>query len=454
MQDQTGADTWFFGHPKGLAVLAGTELWERFSFYGMQALLMLYMTGQLLKPGHVETVLGLGGFRHLLSVLFGPMTDLAFAAQTFGLYSAFIYLTPLMGAWLGDRVLGKTRTVTIGALTMAAGHLMMASEHLFLFALLLLILGAGCVIGNMAAQVGQLYAPDDHRRTRAFGLYLIALNIGSLAAPLICGTLGEKIGWHWGFTAAGIGMLVGVVVYLTGRRHLPPDRFRSREVRPRLTLVQWRHVLGILLVFIPYTIVNTALWQAYGILLVWADTSVSHTILGWTMPVTWVLTFDGIMTIVGVLTANAIWQRLAQSGREPSDITKLGLSCLGVAIAFFFLSLVARSAVAPLILLLAFFLLLDLSIGWMEAPTVSLTSRSAPASVNATMIALFKATSAISFVLVGWMGRFFEPLGPSRFWALMGTIALSGFLLVAIFRKPVTALFRTEAGTDEDPASA
>ena len=137
------SDHAFFGHPKGLGYLAGTELWERFSFYSMQSLLMLYMTKYLLLDENSDKVLGFGVFRSVVEGIFGPMTNLALAAQTFGLYSGMILVTPLIGAWLGDRVLGRTKTVTIGALLMSAGHLTMASERLFLLALLLLILGGG-----------------------------------------------------------------------------------------------------------------------------------------------------------------------------------------------------------------------------------------------------------------------------------------------------------------------
>lgn len=145
-------------------------------------------------------------------------------------FSGLIYGAPLISAWLGNRVFCRTRTVTLGCLLMAAGHLAMASEWLFLAALLLIILGAGGVIGNMAAQVGQLYGPDDQRRTRAFGVYLITLNIGALVAPLVKGTLGKKVDWHYGFGAAGVGMLIGLATYLAGRRHLPPDVIRKRGV--------------------------------------------------------------------------------------------------------------------------------------------------------------------------------------------------------------------------------
>lgn len=440
MIDERPRDTRFFGHPPGLGVLAGTELWERFSFYGMQALLMLYMTGRLLTPGHAERVWGLAGYRATLDAVFGPMTDLAFAAQTFGLYSGFVYVTPLAGAWLGDRLLGKTVTVTIGTSMMSAGHLAMASERLFLVALLLLILGAGCVIGNMAAQVGLLYAPDDERRTRAFGVYLIALNIGALVSPLVCGTLGEKYDWHWGFVAAGIGMLIGLAIYLWGRRFLPPDRIAERGERVRLTPAERRSVAGILLTLIPYILAVTALQQAYGIMLIWGDTRVSHDILGWTMPITWVLTFDGLMTILGVVVATSIWKRLAARGREPGDIAKLGISCLGMAVGYFYLAGVAQLPLAPLWSWLLFYFIIDFAIGWLEAPTASLTSRNAPPQVNAMMMAVFKLAGAIAYFTLGWLGRFYEPLGPSGFWTLNGAIALGGFTLVALFGRRVGRL--------------
>lgn len=376
--DQPGTRT-LFGHPIGLTVLAGTELWERFSFYGMQALLMLYMTKYLLLPEQARHVLGLASYRATLSAVFGPMTDLAFAAQTYGLYSGLIYATPLAGAWLGDRVLGKTRTVTIGTLLMAAGHLAMASERLFLPALLLLILGAGCVIGNMAAQVGQLYAPDDHRRTRAFGLYLLALNIGALIAPLIVGTLGEMVGWHWGFGAAGVGMLIGLTIYLSGRRHLPPDRISRRGDHARLDRRDWRVIGAVLVMLLPYILASAALNQAYGIMFVWADTAVDRHIFGWEMPVTWVGIFDGAITIVGVLIANAYWKRTAARRREMTDLTKIAFGCVGVALGYLYIGAVALLPVVPIVLWLGFYLIIDLATVWLEAPPQAIITRSAPA---------------------------------------------------------------------------
>jgi POT family proton-dependent oligopeptide transporter len=444
MAQASERDTRFFGHPLGLGTLAGTELWERFSFYGMQALLMLYMTKHLLQPERAGEVLGLGAFRAALSDLFGPMTDLAFAAQTFGLYSGFIYVTPLAGAWLGDRVLGKTRTVTIGALLMSAGHLAMASERLFLVALLLLILGAGCLVGNMAAQVGQLYGPNDERRTRAFGVYLIALNAGALASPLVVGTLGETVGWHWGFGAAGVGMLLGLATYLAGRRHLPPDRITPRGERVRLTRAEWRRIAAILLILFPYMLAGAAMMQAYGLMLVWAEGAVDRNVLGWTVPVTWVMTADGLMTIGGIILATAIWKRLAALGREPSDVAKLAIGCAGLALSFLFAAGIATLPIVPMLAFVAFYALLDLTIGWTEAPTASVTSREAPQPVNATMMAVFKLATAGSYFLLGWLGRFFEPLGPPLYWAMTAGLPAAGVVLLMLCNRPIARLLATD----------
>ncbi|MBU2364971.1 MAG: oligopeptide:H+ symporter, partial [Alphaproteobacteria bacterium] len=208
-------------HPRGLAYLAFTEAWERFSFYGMQALLVLYMVDQALTPGHIETIAGMAGFRSALESVFGPLSIQALSSQIFGLYTGFVYFTPIIGGWLGDQVWGRRTTVLVGALLMALGHLLMAFEVSFLIALLLLILGSGCLKGNISAQVGDLYARNDPRRTSAFSLFNLGINVGAFVAPLVCGTVGELYGWHLGFGLAAGGMVLGAAVYVAGRKHIP-----------------------------------------------------------------------------------------------------------------------------------------------------------------------------------------------------------------------------------------
>ena len=206
----------FFGHPRGTWYLAFTEAWERFSYYGMQALLVLYMVKYLLLPGRIEHVVGFETFRRLYHGLEGQ----ALASAIFGTYTASVYLTPILGGFLADRLLGRRRTVLLGALTMALGHFLMAIEGAFLFALLCLVLGCGMFKGNIASQVGSLYKPDDLRRADAFQIFYLGINAGVIASPLVVGTLGEVWGWHYGFAAAGVGMLLAIGIYLSGQKYL------------------------------------------------------------------------------------------------------------------------------------------------------------------------------------------------------------------------------------------
>ena len=222
-------DRAFLGHPRGLGYLAFTEAWERFSYYGMQSLLVLYMAKYLLLPGHVEHVAFFGEFTRL--PLYSSLRGPALASAIFGTYAALVYFTPTFGGLIADRWLGRRRTVLAGALLMALGHFLMAFEASFLFALLALVVGSGLFKGNLASQIGGLYQPGDLRRADAFQIYYLAINAGVIISPLVTGTLGEKVGWHWGFGAAGVGMLISIAIYLSGQRYLPPETARVANGR-------------------------------------------------------------------------------------------------------------------------------------------------------------------------------------------------------------------------------
>ncbi len=199
----------FLGQPKGLFVLFMTEMWERFSFYGMRALLILYMVQELLLPGHIEHVAGMRGFRAFLESLMGPMSTQAFASQVFGLYAGMVYLTPIFGGWLADRLFGTRRVVPAGIALMTVGHFAMAFEWSVLIALTLLVLGSGCLKGNITSQVGALYPKDDEAgRSQGFTIFSTGINIGSTLGPFVCGILAQVYGWDTGFAAAGVLMLV------------------------------------------------------------------------------------------------------------------------------------------------------------------------------------------------------------------------------------------------------
>ncbi len=252
-----------FGHPRALSFLFATEMWERFSYYGMRALLVLYLVKYVLLPEHAGNAIGLATLRAALETVFGPLDPQPFASQIYGLYTAFVYLTPILGGLIADRVLGQRRTVIIGAVLMAIGHFMMAFEPLLLFALLMLILGNGAFKPNISTQVGGLYKEGDPRRDAAYSIFYVGINVGAFFSPLVCGTLGEEWGWHFGFGAAGVGMVIGLLIYLWGYSELPPDELQKARAAHHehdpLSREEWRAIIALLILFLP----NTLFWATY-----------------------------------------------------------------------------------------------------------------------------------------------------------------------------------------------
>jgi proton-dependent oligopeptide transporter, POT family len=430
------------GHPRGLLYLGFTELWERFSYYGMTALLALYMTKQLLLPGHAEHVVGLAALRDLFEFR-GPMSDRAFASLIYGWYGGLVYFTPIIGGWIADRWLGARRTVVIGALLMSAGHLAMAFDSTFLIALVLLILGSGCLKGNIAAQVGALYPPDaESRRARGFAIFSTAINIGAVAGPLATGAAADAWGWHAGFSLAAVLMLVALAIYLAGQRHLPETR-RAQSARmdhPPLTRDERRRVralLVLILLNVPLAIAYTMIWNI-GIL--WIDERVALTSPLGTVPAGWFNSLDSLASIVVAAPLVALWAWQARRRREPGSLTKIaiggaitGASALLLALG----SLLAGGAEVSVLWPLAAYFGMGAAFMWYWPVTLAVISQTAPARVNATMLggtylALFAGT-----VLMGWVGSFYEEMSNAAFWALDGGIALAGALLILLLRGPL-----------------
>lgn len=446
--DSSPAHTAPAKHPPGLAYLSFTEVWERFSFYGMQALLVLYMVDHALQPEQAQGIWGLGGLRSGLESVFGPLSTQAFASQIFGLYTGFVYFTPVFGGILGDRVLGQRRTVVLGALLLALGHTLMAFEAVFLVALVVLVVGCGCLKGNISAQVGQLYPKGDPRRSHAFSLFNLAINIGGFAAPLICGTLGETLGWAWGFGAAAVGMLIGLGVYLAGGRHMPPDTVRSRRsdpARPKLQPGDGRVIGALVIMLILGIFYSVAYGQQFNVFSLWARESLNRTLLGWTMPVTWFQSLDGAFIVGMTPVVLRIWQAQARRGREPSDMNKmaigaalgaLGMGCLVAASLF-----ATGGAKASMLWAVACFGLFAVGFIYQWPTTLALISSAAPAPINATMIGVaFLFGGFVANYLSGWLGGYYETMSPARFWALHGAISLVGAIATWFCAKPLNAI--------------
>ena len=439
-----------FGHPRGLVVLAGTELWDRISFHGMQALLTLYMAEQLFLPGHVEKIVGFPAFRATVEGLFGHLTTQGLATQVFGLYVGFVYVTPTIGGWLGDRVLGRARTVTLGALLMTAGHFCMAFDQSFLLAMLLLILGAGALRGNLQPQVGELYPAGDRRRVVAFQLYASMINLGAFIAPLVTGALGKAYGWHVAFAFAGVGMLVGLLIYLSGQRDLPASPRKGLRVEsPPLTPKERRIVLR-LLALVPITalfwIAQSQVWNTYNL---WVRDHIELQVGRFTVPVVWLQSLDGLSPFICLPPMLIFWRWQAARGREPGEFVKIAIGCFIFAASTLWLaaaSLVLDShGRTPLLWAVAFHLASNL--GWLYfTPTVTaLFSRAAPKAVNATLIGMSSLAVFLGSTISGRMGSLYETLPASAFWALHAALVALGGVIMLVIGLRFTRAFETDA---------
>lgn len=445
---QTSASSDIWGQPRGLAYIAFTEAWERFSFYGMQALLVLYMVGHLLLPGNVEAVWGFAAFRGAIETVVGPLSTQALASQIFGIYVGLIYFTPVLGGLLGDRVTGRRFAVMSGALIMAFGHFLMALEAAFLPALGLLILGAGLLKGNLAAQVGNLYARDDGRRDRAFTIYCTAINVGATIAPLICGTLGELYGWHYGFGAAGIGMLVGIAVYLAGYKYLPPENpvIRSGD-RPRLATGDGRIIVALLIVLAITALYWTAQSQVWNSYPIWLRDNVGRSIFGWDVPVTWFQSLDSFAVLVLAPVMIVLWRGQASRGREPGELVKIAIGCASFGAAFLLLvfgEMLAGAGQVALLWPVVFHFLCAIGYLYVGPIALSLVSREAPAAVNAMMVGAYYLGIFVGGIASGWLGRFYEPVGPANFWLIHAVVSAAGTILILILRPWLMRALRAD----------
>jgi POT family proton-dependent oligopeptide transporter len=444
-----------FGHPKGLAYLAFTEMWERFSYYGMTALLALYMTKQLLLPGHAEHVAGLAGLRHLFE-LRGPMSDVAFASLIYGWYSGLVYFTPVLGGLVADRWLGTRTTVVLGALLMSAGHLAMSFDWSFLIALLLLIAGSGCLKGNISAQVGQLYpAHEETRRTGGFTIFSAAINIGAVLGPLGCGAVAAIYGWHAGFALAAGLMILALVIYLSGQRHLPGKAAaETGEALPPLTALERRRV-AFLVVAIALTVLpNVAYPMIWNIGILFVDGHVSLASPFGSVPASWFNSIDAFASIVVVPPLVALWAWQAQRGSEPSDVTKIGIGCAITGLSALFLTAGALMPGADgkvgVIWPILCFAGMGFAFIWYWPVLLALISLAAPRKVNSTLMGASFLSLFVGSVIMGWVGSFYDQMSPAAFWMVDAAIGFAGAILVLLFGPMLKRALEPNAAVSEE----
>jgi POT family proton-dependent oligopeptide transporter len=434
-------DTAFLGHPLGLAWLSACELWERFSYYGMQILLGLYLTKYLFLPEHIGQVMGIEVVRTAVEHVTGPRTPLQLGLFISGLYAGLVYLAPIFGGLVADRLLGRTRTIVIGASLMALGHFLMAFEAAFLLAIGCLLVGVGCFKGNIAAQVGALYRPDDKRNATAFQIFMLAVQIAVIGAPLVCGTLGEKVGFHWGFAAAGVGMLIGLATYLAGRGWLPPEPgLKANEAtvhQPRLTRNEWGR-LALLVGLLPLLMLSIVGNQQFNIgFTVWSDKHMDLRMFGWSVPVTWLQGVDAFVSSATMLLSIAFWRWWSKRWTEPDELAKMAIGSLIAAGGPALMAIAGQivdtthGKVGP-IWTLAYTVVNDIGFANVLAVGLALYSRVAPRQIVGLVIGIYYLHLFIANTFVGWLGGFMDVMPNRDFWALHAAlVALAGVLLFA-----------------------
>lgn len=471
-------DRSFFGHPRALSTLFFTEMWERFSYYGMRALLLLYMTAPLSAGGL--------GF------------DAAQGGAIYGLYTSMVYMATLPGGWIADRLIGPRRAVLYGGLLIAAGHFSMAAPALamFYFGLFLIVIGTGLLKGNVSVIVGKLYATGDSRRDAGFSIFYMGINLGAFLAPLICGYLGQQINWHFGFAAAGVGMTLGVIQYVMGSRNLgdagllpapgtPAERAKWRgqaqiSLGILLALVvivgggsytgmlpisatqvadaagvfllvlivgffgwmysssEWTpderkrlYVIGVL--FLAAALFWSVFEQAGSTLNLFADRNTDNRFFGYAFPSSWFQSMNSLFLIIFAPVMAWVWVKMAAAGKEPSAPTKFSWGLVLVGLGFAILIPPAQASgqlASPMWLTVTYFLH---TIGELVLSPVGLSAMTvlAPTRIGGLMMGVWFLATSVGNFIGGRVSGLYEsfPL-PSLFGAVAGFSIVAGVLLM------------------------
>jgi POT family proton-dependent oligopeptide transporter len=476
-------DRAFLGHPKGLGYLAFVEGCERFSYYSMQTLLVLYMVNYLL-PERFDAVVGLGW---LQQARYGGAEGQVLASSLFGEYTSLVYLTPILGGVLADRWLGRRVALIAGGVVMSLGHFLMAFEGTFLFALLTLIVGVGLFKGNIASQVGELYKEGDLRRAMAFQIFYIAINVSVIIAPLIAGTLGEDVGWHYGFGCAGIVMVVGLLLYLKAGPWLPPDN-RPEAQRPSvggavlqvlaacilialfalaipllfsLGNLSWivaaavvaaalffllrglgrNDRLRVVAVFLLVPVMAVALLtnqEIFNAYLVWADQQFQLTFFGRTLPTSWMITIDAAFSFSMLVAVAWFYKwRADKTGSEPDELGKMIIGS-GFTIAGGLCLVIAAATQGDgkigLFWPVMFHLLNSIGFSHILPVSLALFSRLAPKQINATVIGIYYLAFFMANRIVGEVGGWYSTWDTTQFWLFHVATAAVGLVAFWLFK--------------------
>ena len=409
----------WFGQPKGLTVLFLTEMWEQFSFFGMRALLVLYMVNHL-------------------------KIEQARASWIYASYAAFIYFTPIVGGFITDRWLGRKLAVVIGGAIMALGHFFMAFEPLFYVALATIAIGNGLFLPALPSQIDSLYKHDDPRRKSAYNIYYVGINLGAFMSPLAIGWVAEAQLYHWGFAIAGFGMLIGLLTYLAGGKHLPPEPPRNLPILkpvaddPRAPKEGVARRFALLVAIAACVVVFRGAYEQIGnTISLWADAA-DRSVFGlFTIPAPSFQSLNPLM--VFTLTPVFVWRwaKLAKVDREASSVIKMVIGACIIGLSYLMIAGVSwwveHHGGKVSWLWLSFFIIVMTAGELYILPVgLGLFGRLAPSGLTATTIATWFAAGVAGNLWAGWLGTLYTPLPHSQFFIVIGSVALLAALLLRL----------------------
>ncbi len=448
-----------FGHPIGLSYLFGTEMWERFSYYGMRAILILYLVNYALLPPTADTIVGYETMKHFFEVVFNgglPLDPQPLSSIIYGNYTAFVYLAPLIGGIIADQWIGQRNSVIIGAIIMAIGEFTLMLPQFLFLGLLLLIIGNGFFKPNISTQVGNLYKPGDNRIDSAFSIFYVGINVGAFFSPLICGSLGETYGYHWGYGAAGVGMLLGTLIYLFALRTLPRDRATRlkahTEVKKPLAATDWKAIFALVLLFFPGCLFWAVYEQQGNTISLFAqdltDRRLIPGLINWEIPVTWFQAFNPALIVAFTPLVVGFWAWQAKRNKEPSVLTKMSLGNLMLAGSYVVMMAAVyfsgNSQVSWLWLLL-FFAVITMGELYFSPIGLALTARVAPAQVLSMMMGVWLMTSFAGNLLQGYIGSYFSRMDKISFFLLCACVAVVPTVVFWVFNIPLKSILHKES---------
>jgi len=426
----------FFGHPRGLATLFFTEMWERFSYYGMRGFLILYMSKAL------------------------AFTDTQ-ASNAYTTYVSSVWLTPILGGLIADAWLGQYRSVLLGGIIIALGHFTLAFHGLpFLYAGLgLIVIGTGLLKPNISTLVGGLYEPGDERRDAGFSLFYMGINLGAFLGPIIAGRIAEGIDWHLGFACAGFGMILGLTQYVLGRRHLQPavDRIAAQKAARRaadataaggqggrspLTADDWRRISAVFVLFIFASLFWGAYEQAGSTLTLFADRYVHLELLGLRLYASWFVSVQAAFVILLSPLFAWLWVRLGP--RQPSSPAKFAIALLLVGLAFLLLipagSLAQQGIkVSPLWLIAAYFIQ-ELGELCLSPVGLSLVTKVAPVRLVSVVMGVFFLSNFVGNLLAGWSARFVSTVPLVTLFSVTAAVTIGAGAVLFLLLRPIRNL--------------